>query len=319
MAVSIKTTLQAHKQELFLAIVFGMIVFGASYYVRTLLGGHAGDFSWPLNGARVLLQGENPYQRSDLGPAVLAADVLLYPLPTLVLLMPFTLFPDAIALSLFLALSATLLVYGILRFMPERLPIVLSAPFWLCILAGQWSILLTALLVLPVLRPLIVVKPTFALTAVALQPNLAQALRTVAMMIIICLVSWPLLWSWPLDWFHNLPKAHYERLIVAFTLLGIPVWLALLRWHNPLARLFLALMLVPLFPNFYDQVALSLIPDTRWRGVVFAGLSWAIFIVGRLIEQQLNATIVLCLVALGFLLAARAQPASAHNHDEVTP
>lgn len=290
------------KEKFILALLLGVIVFCASYYARVLIGGHAGDFSWPLNGARILLRGENPYYHLDLGPTELPQDVLLYPLPALLLVIPLTPFPDAVALSLFLAFSTVLLAYYILLRLPHCTPFVLSAPFWTCILAGQWSIFLTACLLVPLLTPLIVVKPTFTLTALAVQQNKKQLIRIIFAMFCICVFTWPILWTWPIDWLHNLPKAHYERLIIILTIPGILLIFAVTRWRNSVARIFLALALLPQFPNFYDHVALSLIPHTTGRGVLFSVLSWVIFIVGRVLEQQTNATIVLYIVALCFLL-----------------
>jgi hypothetical protein len=320
---SLPVAVSSQIEACIVALLVGVMVFGLSYYTRTLVGGHAGDFSWPLNAARVLLQGENPYYRRDLGPSALSTDVLLYPMPAILLALPFTPFSDAVAVSLFLACSSTVLAYAVQTRAPHSMPMVLSAPFWTCILAGQWSILITAFLLLPLLAPFTVVKPTSALTAIAIQPSRYHAARVVVAMVGICIITWPILWSWPLDWLHNLPQAHFRRVIVALTLPGLLVWVAALRWRIPIARVFLALSVLPQFPNFYDHVALGLIPHTKRRGVALAGLSWVIFIVGRLLEQQLYAVVVLYLAALWFLMTAPVQkppapaPAVEHNPDVV--
>lgn len=301
-------------QACVLALMVGLVIFGVSYYARVLMDGNAGDFAWPLNAARVLLQGENPYHRMDLGPSSLPADVLLYPMPTLLLVLPFTPFSDTVALSLFLACSSALLAYLVQTRAPHAVPVILSVPFWNCIFAGQWSILTSALLLVPALSPLIVVKPTFALTALAVQPDRRRVARVCLAMGAIALITLPILWTWPLDWLHNLPLAYYERLIVALTVPGFVVCIAALRWRNPAARLLLALAFMPHFPNFYDQVALTLIPHTRRRSLAFALVSWPIFIAGRVTDHLEFATVTYYLIALGLVMTAP-QSASFSSED----
>ena len=300
--VSATSNTFSRRDAIILSILVGFAVSLISYYVSSLIG-HAGDFSWPLNAARLLLQGENPYHRIDLGPKEFPADVLLYPLPALVLVMPFTIFPDPVALGLFHGLSAGLLAYGICTKAPHLLPIFISAPFWMCICYAQWSVLLTAFLLLPALNPLIVVKPTHLISAFAFQSQPKNIIRIVIGIAVTCILTWPLLWSWPLDWLQNLPKAHYTRQIVAFSFPGCLVLIALLRWRESSARLLVAMALSPHFP-IYDYVAIGLVPHNFKRSMIFAIGSWFIATIGAFTLDPYRVTVVYYLFAFVLLMTA---------------
>ncbi|MCS6839598.1 MAG: hypothetical protein RMJ54_12590 [Roseiflexaceae bacterium] len=278
------------------------MVFGTSYYFRGLLGGHAGDFSWPLNAARSLLLGNNPYKLTNLGPETFPPDVLLYPMPAILLIFPLAYLSDDLAVSIFLAISSFLLAYAIHIRMPHCTPILASASFWACVLDAQWSILLTFFLLFSLLSPLSVVKPPLAMAAVAVQPSIRKAILVLIGMIIICVVTIPILQSWPFDWLENIVRPRYRRLVVIWTIPGFLLCIALIRWKDPAARLLLALACFPQYPDFYDHVALGLIPNTRKRGLIFAGISWILFIFSRLTGQRMWSVVALYLVALVFLM-----------------
>ncbi len=284
------------------AFLTGIVVFGTSYYFRGLLGGHAGDFSWPLNGARSLLIGNNPYKLTNLGPETFPNDVLLYPMPAIIVVLPFTQLSDDLAVSTFLAISSFLLAYTIHIKIPHCTPLFASAPFWLCVLDAQWSILLTFFLLSPFLAPLSVVKPPLAAAAVVVQPSVKRALLVLIGMIIICVMTIPVLYSWPFDWLENINQPRYHRLMVVTTIPGFLLFVAIIRWKDPGARLLLALACFPQYPDFYDHVALGLIPHTRKRSLIFAGISWVLLIFSRLTEQRVWGVIALYLVALVFLM-----------------
>jgi hypothetical protein len=72
-------------------------------------GEGAFDFSWALEGARVLLAGGDPYRAQGLGPT---EAMLYYPLPTLWFAALFTPLPVSWAGPVFMGISSMLLASG---------------------------------------------------------------------------------------------------------------------------------------------------------------------------------------------------------------
>ena len=55
---------------------------------------------------------------------------------------------------------------------------------------------------------------------------------------------------------------------------GFLLFLALIRWRKPEARLLAAMACVPQTLGLYETLPLFLIPRTRWQGYALAGLSY---------------------------------------------
>lgn len=106
------------------------------------------DFDQLHIAARALLAGTDPYA------AVLAsrqAFPLLYPLPAVPVAVPFAWLPLGLARALWAALGAGALTLAAQRY-GRGLPVaLLSAPFLNAVVLGQWSPLLTAAAVFPLL------------------------------------------------------------------------------------------------------------------------------------------------------------------------
>ena len=116
-----------------------------------------GDFWLSLNVARHLVHGTDPYNR----PA--APDDVPYPLTAALLALPFSFLPDPLPSGIFLGLSSGLLAWLLVGDKPWKLLSLLSWPFVYALMFVQWTPLMTCLWFLPILAPLVLVKPQIAL------------------------------------------------------------------------------------------------------------------------------------------------------------
>jgi len=231
--------------------------------------GHAGDLTWPLRGARLLLAGGNPYADATIGPGhpYPGDQVLYYPLPALLLVAPLTPLPDPLAAALFMGLSVALLT-AVYRRHPALLGMLLAAPLWIALVYAQWAPLLTAAAALPWLGGVLTAKPAIGAALWLWRPSW-RALLSVGLVALVSLLIWP---AWPLAWLHNLGQGRHSPPLVTVPLLA----LGLLRWRDPRVRLVLFLALAPQFAgSSYDHLPLFLALTTRRQALLLAVASWA--------------------------------------------
>jgi hypothetical protein len=220
-----------------------------------------------------LLHGVNPYPL--IGPG-LEFDFfwnLLYPMTAGALVLPLGALPELPATLLFVAISAALLTYGLTADGWQRLWILPSSAFVIAVMAGQWSPLFCAALLLPPVAVVAGAKPTVGLAIIAA----ARSNRTVWFAfvggLILLAISLLLLPEWPRFWFLS-ARAHSAELQPVVTWVGGPtVLLALLRWRSADAWLLLAMSLVPITAGWYEVLPLLLIAKTKRECQVLALIS----------------------------------------------
>jgi hypothetical protein len=308
------------RRRLVIAILLGGLCAGLCYARLMGQGLGGGDFTWAWRGARLLLAGQNPYHDPTVGPGnPYPYDApLFYPLPAVLLALPFAPLPAELAAALFVGLSAGLLAYAVTREGLWRLTVFLGAPFWLALAWAQWSLLLLAAALLPALLPLVLAKPNIGAPLLLVygswRPWVASG--------VLGLVSLALLPSWPFDWLANLGENRHSPPVAIF--LGPLLLLAALRWRDRAARLILLLAVVPQRLLFYDQVALWLVPSTLRESLALALCSWIGFGVWLAVETPSSATtapyvlVSVYLPALAIVLLRRpAQGAPATEWQEV--
>jgi hypothetical protein len=218
--------------------------------------------------ARALLHGVDPYSVVPNSAPYFISDPLVYPLPTVLAVVPFSWMPLTLAGAVFVGLSAMLLAWGISRDDFARLPIFMSFPFVMATSLGQWAPLVTAAVLIPGLGFLAVCKPTLATAFAVSRPTKSLILGGAAFLVASLVVA-PL---WPARWLANLGLAapHPAPL---FTLAGMACALALLRWRRDDARLILGMAAVPQLFMFADQLPLLLVARTRVQSMALALLS----------------------------------------------
>ena len=233
------------------------------YYTRYAPGIWS-DFDQVWLGSRALLAGQDPYVEA---PKAFPWP-LYYPLPTLLVGLPFAPWSLLSGRVLFAVLTGGVGVWAILRYRPQAWPLLLSAPFVYGIVRGQWAPILVAAALLPWLGGLAIVKPSIGLATFAAYPS-RRALLGGAILVLISLVVQP---SWPAAWLDGVgTKPH--MIVPALKPGGIILLAALGRWRRPDARLLAVLASVPQTPALYDLFPMALIPATLRQSLIMA-LSW---------------------------------------------
>lgn len=169
-----------------------------------------GDFDLAYTSARMLRAGLDPYLR--IGPHAPVADAvgsrylfpMAYPLPAVLIALPFSLLPLVAARAAFGALGGGLLAYALAaRGRGAGLAVFLSAPYLHALGAVQWSPLLTAAALLPGVGFLLAAKPTTGAALFGARPTRATVLGGLA----VAALSLAALPAWPLEWWHA-ARAH---------------------------------------------------------------------------------------------------------------
>ena len=233
---------------------------------------HGGDFVQFHYHARTWLSGRDPYAGGFpiMRGTRMIPEPLFYPFPTLLAVAPFALLSVRVATATFVGVLAGLLAFGVIRRCPERLPLFLGAGFLVALVLGQWSPLITATLVLPVLSWMAVLKPNIGLATTAAKPSWLGVLGG-GLLLIGTLAIQP---NWPAEWIRNLHSmpGHPAPL---FAPGGALILIALSRWRTVEARLLVAMACVPQLLYFADQLPLWLIPRTRRESILLSATSAA--------------------------------------------
>jgi len=248
-----------------IGVVCGLVAF--------LLHGRQGfwpDFVFPWTAARYLLDGKDPYVMLPGGLKEPFETPLLYPLPTVLAVVPFARLSMAAAGGVVMGLSSALLAFVLTQRGWHRLWMLASAPFVMAVNLGQWSPLIVVAALQPALGALASTKPNIGLAAFAYRPSLKMLIGG----LIVLVLSIVVLPTWPLEWLHavrSLP-GHPAPILIARGL-GLVLLLAALKWRTPEGRLLLVSALVPQLPLFADQLPLLLTARTRLELVALTALS----------------------------------------------
>ena len=228
------------------------------------------DFIQVWAGARFFLQGYDPYTMVGPGRAFEWTFQLHYPLPAVLIGVPFAWLPLRVADAAFAAVGAGALAWMISG-APERRPqflVFTSFAFLIAASTAQWSPLMTAAALTPALGWLLACKPTLGLAFLAAWPS-GKSIVGAAAFGLITVAIWP--W-WVRSWLSVISTAH--QILAPITVAGGPlVLMALLKWRRPEARLLVALACIPHSPVVYEAVPLFLVVQRPWEGVVLAALS----------------------------------------------
>lgn len=235
---------------------------------------HAGDFTWALVAAEDIIAGHNPYAR-PLPPGSVA-----YPLPAALFAMPFIWMPREIAAGVFMALSSGLLAWGLLRTGESwRLLTFAAFPYWQAVQVVNWSPLLLAVMFLPTLMPLILIKPHVGLPIALLRFSWGRMLACG----LFGIVSFGIMWNWPIQWLNHL-TGYAGRPALLLLPFGPVLLLALRTWRSTRSRYLLLYAAVPLRP-FYDYILLWYLPHSRQEMLVLVLCSWLGYFAWFLVPQ----------------------------------
>lgn len=254
----------------------------AQVYMTRLPGG---DFDWAITAALDLLSGRDPYNYD------VAIYSVPYPLPAAFVGLPFCVFPISVGAALFFGLSSGLLAYKVSEKSWTRLLIFTAMPFWFALVWAQWTPLIMAASFIPVLFPVVLIKPQIALPVLIPRVTKIGVYACIAVAV-LSLAIYP---TWPLVWLSQIKT--YQRFFPLLTLPGPLLLLSLLRWKDPDAKL---LFLIALFPqrHFYDAFTLWLIPKTAREIVPMCVVSWLAYgwkvTHPEMLPEQVGIVSVLC-------------------------
>lgn len=221
--------------------------------------------------ARAIRAGLDPYAAGCPIIPPCADGVQYYPLTAGLVVLPLSMLVPAAACIAFVAISAALLTFGILRTGPWRIPMLLSAPFVAAISSGQWAPLLVAASLLPGLEWLYTAKPQLGAALFAWRPSWRAAIAGIVL-VGISLAVFP---GWPAGWLHAALHSPYVRSPLRWIWFAPVLLLSVLRWRTPEGRLLLAMAVLPQTPFVYDQLVLWLVPRTHRESLNLTWLSWA--------------------------------------------
>jgi hypothetical protein len=220
------------------------------------------DATWV--GTRVLLQGGNPYAAITIPPWPWH---LNYPLPALLISVPFAPFPLEVARGLFVGCATAAFTFVVTRRKWWGLYFAVSGAMLASWVPVAWSPLLVAAALVPSLAWLLVAKPTMGFALWAARPTWTGALGG-AVLVIATIVLQP---HWIQDWLHSVSGNPHRPLLVRPG--GFLLLFGLLRWRRCDGRLLAALCLVPQTTSLYETLPLALVVQSRLQAVGFALLT----------------------------------------------
>jgi hypothetical protein len=210
-------------------------------------------------GARALLGGQSPYAavNADSSPWGLN-----YPLPAVLVSLPFAFFPLPLARGLFAGVGSGLLAYALSTRWLGLLPFVSGAYVW-ALLAVQWTPLLIAGALISWLSAVLIVKPTTGLALAVGWPT-RQAIIGAFVLLGVSFIVDP---GWVGEWRAAVGALYHVPPILRPY--GWVLLLALLRWRDPRGRFLAAFALMPQAAMPYDSLPLLLIPRSFVERAVF--------------------------------------------------
>jgi hypothetical protein len=241
------------------------------------------DFWQPWAAARLLVQGQNPYELIGPGRKYEHQWPLVYPATAAVASMPFAWASTRLADALFIGFGAAVLAWALTRQTLANPQLWVFASFAMMVSAQtvQWSPLLTAAALTPWLGFLLAVKPSIGLALLAAFPSRAAIYGAAAFGVLTILI-WPF---WLPAWLANLPSL--THMIAPVTCWGGPlILLALLKWRRAEARLLVALACMPQTPVLYEVVPLFLLVRNLREAALLIILTG---VMGKIVVATLSA------------------------------
>jgi len=251
------------------ALLFALIAGGVAWHAQYVAHAGGSDHVILQRAAQLFLSGKDPYQLDPTSQVPALFWRFFYPLPSIVLGLPFVwLTPEQAAIG-FVVCSSWLFGFAVTRDGYERVPIILSVSFLAAAQFAQSTPLVLALALVPVTRGLAMLKPNIGLAVFAWRPAWRDV-GVAAAIFLIPLIFWT---DWPRRWLISVRSspAHHAPALVG---IGAFALLAALRWRRPEARLLFAMTVIPHGLYFYDELPLWLIADSRREAIALTVSSW---------------------------------------------
>ena len=221
---------------------------------------------------RALLQGLSPYAAVN---AHSSPWPLIYPLPAVLVSLPFTPLPLPLARAAFTGVTSALLAYGLSTRWLGLLPFASGAYVW-ALMGVQWVPLLVAAVLLPWLSAVLVVKPT---TGFVLWTGWPTRIAVVGGIVLLT-ASFAVDPGWVGKWRTSVGAGIVYHVPLVMRPFGWVLLLAALRWRRPEGRFLTAFALMPQAAMPYDALPLLLIPRTFLERVIFVAGTQLLTLVG---------------------------------------
>jgi hypothetical protein len=226
------------------------------------------DATWV--GARAFLQGESPYEAVQMPPWPWR---IVYPLPAILLSIPFAPLPLGLARGVFVGLATAVFTFAITRRARWSLYFLVSGAMLWSWIAVKWEPLLIAAAVTPWLGWLLLAKPTMGFALWAAYPRRAAVIGG----LVLLALSFVLYPPWVGEWLDSLAGTPHRPHLVRPG--GFLLLLGLLRWRRPDGRLLAALCVIPQTTTLYEVLPLALLAENRRHAAIFAGGTMAAHLV----------------------------------------
>jgi hypothetical protein len=223
--------------------------------------------------ARALVSGTDPYESVGPGSPLPGPYRVMYPLPAVLVAVPFAWFPIEILRATVAASGAGLLTFCIARTDARGLVLLLSRSFYLNVALVNWTPLLMLIWWWPRASILVAIKPTVGVEMLAGLKRFREAipgLIAAAAITAFCFLIRP---TWFADWLNATQSGPTTRpwiltpwAFVVLTALVFPK-----RWQS---RFLAAFMLVPQTPHPIAALPLILLPGTFTGKAVVALLTY---------------------------------------------
>jgi hypothetical protein len=227
------------------------------------------DHLW--HAARAVLAGANPYDAVGPGRAFDWDWGVFYPLPAILLVMPFTVLPVEAARFAFGVLAGTTLGFAMGTRWRTLWPLFLSQAFFLAVSRNQWSTFILAAVWMPALGFVIAAKPNIGLIALAAQRR-ETVVRVVLLVGVLSVLAFVVRPSWLGEWL-TLARAAPNKEIALLQPAGFLLLAAIVFWRTMEGRLLLAAAIAPQTPSAYDALLLFPLCQTRLQTALLALLT----------------------------------------------
>jgi hypothetical protein len=249
-------------RPLFLVLALGFVL-GFRLLLYVWIPDRSSDFDLLYNAAVHLIRGEDAYP--------VASQWFTYPLPAVLLAVPFTAIPLGAARLIFDVLVGWAFVFALWRYRGTfALLAVLSGAYLFAMLNGQTTPLMVAASLVPALGFLLAVKPNTSASLWIARPS-RMAVLGVSAFLVLSLVILP---SWPRDWWMALLQDNTDLVPPVLRPFGLVLLLAALRWRSPEGRLLLAIAFIPQNTLPHELVSLALIPANLVEMGIYVAGSW---------------------------------------------
>ena len=267
------------RNRVLIALVIALTAATLHYFRATQNLGWS-DFTPLWQAARLMMSGENPYQLIGPGKQYHSPYPMYYPATTFVTVAPFAAISSfQWAATAFVFVSTLLLAYGCTASGWHLLPIFPSIAFLTSATLGQWSILMTAMVFIPLLGFLAVAKPQSALPVLLSSKRRLTWVSAIGGGLIVLIVSVVMMPAWPLEWW-TMARSSPDFVPPVLRFMGFAIPLVLLRWRRPESWLVLVSACIPQTWPPYNGLILMTVASTYRQASLLSltsSASWILF------------------------------------------